>query len=162
MFSDTTSACMGLCHPPTISLTNPPTAPRGKAGQDGPDHLGYFRYRVLCALGLVRGEWAPVNICSPSPANHNRAPGGSTAATILPQGHSGKSGSQKQVGLLQKHGHWDEHLGHRAQVKSGQLRSSQMYLHCSILRTQSQRASLTLTCMEPSNYQERTSMQWPS
>lgn len=97
MFADTMSALVGVCRAPTSSLTAPPGS---EASRAGPDHSGYFRYRVLCALGLVRGEWAPVNICSPSPANHNRAPGASTAAAILPQGHSGKSGSQKQVGLF--------------------------------------------------------------
>ena len=80
-------------------LSYPPT-PLGEAGLASPDHSGHFRYRVLCGLGLVRREWAPVNICSPSPAYHNRAPGGSMAAAVLPQGHSGKSGSPKQVGLF--------------------------------------------------------------
>lgn len=138
---------------PQLSLLPPP--PRGKASLASSDHLGYFRYRVLCALGLVRRQWAPVNICSPSPANHNRAPGGSMAATILPQGHSGKSGSSRNMwGFLQKHGHRDARSGHGAQVKSGQLESSQVYLYYWILDTQSQWASLTLTCSMPSNYQE--------
>lgn len=99
--------------------------PCGKASPASSDHLGYFRYRVLCVLGLVRRELASVNICSPSPANHNRAPWGSTLATILPQGHSGKSGSQKQMGFLQKHGRWDAHLGHRAsQVRTAQIKTT--------------------------------------
>ncbi len=142
MFSATTSACMGFSHAPTISLTALLVA--------SPDHRGYFRYRVLCALGLVRREWAPVNICSPSPANHNRAPWSSTAATVLPQGHSGKSGSQRQVG----HFTGTRSLGcTRRPQGSSQVRFSiSMAEYCA--HTQSLKVSLTLTCRVPSNSQE--------
>lgn len=162
MFSDTTSACMGFCHAPTISLNAPLIVRPGLAG---PDHLGYFRYRVLCALGLVRREWAPVNICSPSPANHNRAPGGSIAATILPQGHSGKSGSQKQVGLFTET--WSLGCAFRPQgsiqVRSTQIKSS-LFVLLNIAHIVSMGFSHThhSRCRAPSNYQELLPRQWPS
>lgn len=127
MFSDTTSACTVRCHSPTVSLTAPLC---GEASQTSPDHPGYFRYRVLCELGLVRKERAPVNICSPSPANHNRAPGGSTAATKLPQGHSGKSGSRKQAALFTET--WS--LGRALRPRGlRRVRSTQMKPHVLVL-----------------------------
>ncbi len=158
MFSDTTSACMGFCHAPTISLTAPP---RGEASLVNPDHLGYFRYRVLCALGLVRRKWVPVNICSPSPANHNRAPWGSTAATILPQGHSGKSGSQKQVGLFTET--WS--LGRTLRPQgSSQVRATQIKSNFFVLLNIAHAVSMGFshTHLQSANYREILSMQWPS
>lgn len=104
----------GLLSCPNCLSYRPPLS----AGLASPDHSGHFRYRVLCALGLVRREWAPVNICSPSPAYHNRAPGGSMAAAILPQGHSGKSGSPKQVGLFTET--WTLGCTLRPQVRTSQ------------------------------------------
>lgn len=105
-----------------------PHPPHGVAGPARPTHSGYFRYRVLCALGLVRREWAPVNICSPSPANHNRAPRGSEEATILPQGHSGKSGSQKQMGLFTET--WSLGCTLRPRGQSSQGSSNQVSFIC--------------------------------
>lgn len=101
--------------------------PHGKASGAIPNWLGCFRYRVFCALGLVSRESAPVNICSPSPANHNRAPRGSMVATILPRGHSGKSGTQKQVGLFTET--WSLGWALRPQ-SSSQVRWTQFKLIC--------------------------------
>lgn len=140
---------MGFCRAPTVSFTAPP--PHGVDGPARPTHSGYFRYRVLCALGLVRREWAPVNICSPSPANHNRAPRGSEEATILPQGHSGKSGSRKQMGLFTET--WSLGCTLRPRGQSSQGSSNQVSFICfTEYCTRSQRVSLT--CTVASNYLE--------
>jgi len=144
MFSDTTSVCVGFCQVPTISSADPLLA--------SPDHLSYFRDRMLCELGLVRKEWAPVNICSQR-GNHNRAPGGSTVATVLPQGHSGKSGTRKQAGLFTETLSLGWTLGPwgLSQVRCTQIQSNLFVPDVSV----------SLTCRALSSYQGLICSHWP-
>lgn len=120
MFSDTTFAS-GLLSSPNYL---PYCTAHGKARLATSVHLGYFRYRVLCALGLVRRS----GLLSTSVLLHLQTTIGHPEAPWQPQhypkGIVGNLALRNKWGFLQKHGHWDAHLGHRlSQVRTAQIRS---------------------------------------
>lgn len=112
---------------PQLSLS-PPTLWRGRPGHPRP----LFQVQSALCIVTCSGEWAPVNICSPSPANHNRAPGEAPRRPqYYPKGIVGNLALRNKWGFLRKHGPWDGHFGHRAQVMSGQ----RLYVLLNIVRS---------------------------
>lgn len=122
---------------PTICLTDPLAV--------GPAQLTPATQPISgteCSVhwAMFRKKRAPVNICSP-PANHNRAPWGSTVAAKIPQGHGGKSVSPKQVRLFTGTLSLGWALDHRVWDKLNSL----VLLNISVVGA----------CRVPSNYQAK-------
>lgn len=138
MFFDTTSASVM----PQLSLLPPPLVARPAWPAQATWAISGTECSVHWAL---LGESGPLSTSVPlhlqTTIGHREDP---RRPQYYPKGIVGNLALRNKWGFLQKHGHWDAHLGHGAQVKSGQLKSSQVYLCWSILRTQwSQWSSFT-------------------
>ena len=103
-------------------LSNP--AAHGEATAASSEHLGYFRYRVFCALGLVRRSGllsTSVLLHLQTTRGHHDAP---RRPQYYPKGIVGNLVLRNKWGFLQEHGHWDAHFGHRAsRVRTSQIKA---------------------------------------
>lgn len=126
MFTDTTSGLHGFCHAPTISLTAPLMARPAEQSQTDWAVSGTecsVHWALLVGSRLLSTS-VPLHL--QTTIGHQEAP---WWPQYYPEGIVGNLAHRNKWGFLQKHGHWDEHLDHKAQVKSGELNSSLFVLH---------------------------------
>lgn len=119
MFSDTTSARMGFCRAPTVSLTAPPSRPalpaqttRAISGTECSVH-----WALLGESGLLSTS-VPLHLHTT--IGHQEAP---WRPQYYPKGIVGNLALRNKWGFLQKHGHWYARLGHksgRVKIKSAE------------------------------------------
>lgn len=132
MFSDTTSACKGFCHAPTISLTAPLVARPAQPARTTWAISGTecsVHWALLGESGLLSTS---VLLHLQTTIGHHEAP---RQPQYYPKGIVGNLALRNKWGFLQKHGHWDVHLGHRAsQVSTAQIKSS-LFVSLNIART---------------------------
>lgn len=114
-------AWMGFCHAPTISptapfvvrLTQPAQTTWAISGTECSVHWALFG-----ASGLLSTS-VPLHL--QTTIGHQEAP---RRPQYYPKGIVGNLALRNKWGFLQEHGHWDKHLGHRAPVRSTQIKPS--------------------------------------
>lgn len=88
MFSDTMSDCLGFCHAPSISLTDPTRTTRAISGTECSVHWALFGESGFLSTSVPHLE---------TTVGHQEVPRWLQQFT---QRHSGKSGIPRQVGLF--------------------------------------------------------------
>lgn len=130
MSSDTALGCVGPSHAPAVfrsaplvaSPAEPALTTRAISSTECSVH-----WVLLGESGLLSTS-VPLHL--QTTIGHQEAP---RWPQYYPKGIVGNLAHRNKWGVLQKHGQWDEHLGHSAQVMSGVFKSGQLYLYCPIL-----------------------------